>query len=36
MIVRSKEVEIAQYLNLSWTGFSPFVNIFGKQINTDV
>lgn len=36
MIVRSKDVDMAQYLNLSWTGFSPFVNIFGKHMNTDV
>lgn len=27
---------MAQYLNLSWVGFYPFVYIFGKQIKTDV
>lgn len=27
---------MAQYLNLSWTGFYPFVNIFGKQMKTEV
>lgn len=27
---------MAQYLNLSWVGFYPFVNIFGKQMKTDV
>ncbi len=28
----SKAVKIDQYLNLSWTGFYPFVNILGIQI----
>ncbi len=29
-------MNIAQNLNLSWTGFYPFVNIFGRQIKTAV
>jgi hypothetical protein len=34
-MVSSKEVNIAQYLNLSCTGFYPLVNILGIHRNTD-